>query len=68
MKEPKILNLVFCERSYGKADPRKYHEMTHIGEKPHECELSGRRFVQPAALRIQETKSDCNKEGQAGGY
>ena len=41
----------FCERSFGKADTRKYHEMTHTGEKPHECELCGRRFVQPAALR-----------------
>ncbi|XP_065360205.1 zinc finger protein 624 [Calliphora vicina] len=41
----------FCERTFAKADTKKYHEMTHTGEKPHECNECGRRFVQPAALR-----------------
>uniref|UniRef100_A0A1I8MIU9 C2H2-type domain-containing protein n=1 Tax=Musca domestica TaxID=7370 RepID=A0A1I8MIU9_MUSDO len=41
----------YCERTFAKADTRKYHEMTHTGEKPHACEICGRRFLQPAALR-----------------
>lgn len=41
----------FCERTFAKADTRKYHEMTHTGEKPHACDECGRRFLQPAALR-----------------
>ncbi|KAM7356427.1 zinc finger Y-chromosomal protein 1 [Cochliomyia hominivorax] len=41
----------YCEKTFAKADTKKYHEMTHTGEKPHECKECGRRFLQPAALR-----------------
>lgn len=44
----------FCERTFAKADTKKYHEMTHTGEKPHECKECGRRFLQPAALRTHK--------------
>ncbi|KAI8118743.1 hypothetical protein FF38_07308 [Lucilia cuprina] len=41
----------YCDRTFAKADTKKYHEMTHTGEKPHQCKECGKRFVQPAALR-----------------
>ncbi|XP_039966042.1 zinc finger protein 888 isoform X2 [Bactrocera tryoni] len=41
----------YCERTFAKPDTRKYHEMTHTGEKPNECPECGKRFLQPAALR-----------------
>ncbi|XP_014101803.3 zinc finger protein 25 [Bactrocera oleae] len=41
----------YCERTFAKPDTRKYHEMTHTGEKPNECSECGKRFLQPAALR-----------------
>uniref|UniRef100_W8C868 Zinc finger protein 879 n=1 Tax=Ceratitis capitata TaxID=7213 RepID=W8C868_CERCA len=40
-----------CERTFAKPDTRKYHEMTHTGEKPNVCVECGKRFLQPAALR-----------------
>ncbi|XP_054735702.1 zinc finger protein 99 [Anastrepha obliqua] len=40
-----------CDRTFAKPDTRKYHEMTHTGEKPNECPDCGKRFIQPAALR-----------------
>ncbi|XP_037827710.1 putative zinc finger protein 730 [Lucilia sericata] len=69
----------FCDRTFAKADTKKYHEMTHTGEKPHQCKECGKRFVQPAALRTHrkihlrqkanlEVKEKCGQkiEGREG--
>ncbi|XP_067641594.1 zinc finger protein 391-like [Eurosta solidaginis] len=41
----------YCDLSFGKPDTLKHHEMRHTGEKPHGCEICGKRFIQVVALR-----------------
>lgn len=41
----------FCQQSFARKETLRYHEMTHTGEKPRECEVCGKRFIQLIALK-----------------
>lgn len=41
----------FCQQSFARRETLRYHEMTHTGEKPRECGICGKRFIQLIALK-----------------
>ncbi|KAL5275874.1 hypothetical protein ACFFRR_001602 [Megaselia abdita] len=41
----------FCQQSFARRETLRYHEMTHTGEKPRECGVCGKRFIQLIALK-----------------
>lgn len=40
-----------CDRYFATTETRKYHEMTHTGERPHECPECGKGFTQPSSMK-----------------
>lgn len=47
----KDFNCQFCQQSFARRETLRYHEMTHTGEKPRECSICGKRFIQLIALK-----------------
>lgn len=41
----------YCDKAFGKGDNLRMHELLHTGEKPHQCQECGQRFVQRVQLR-----------------
>ena len=50
--KPKVpITCQYCGREFNHRKTRKNHEMTHTGEKPHECHICRKRFIQRVNLK-----------------
>ncbi|XP_053677002.1 zinc finger protein 501-like [Anopheles nili] len=63
----KAFKCSYCHRSFGKAETLKHHVMTHTGEKPHECAICFKRFIQLVALQTHtKVHAECTNGLPAG--